>query len=238
MAGEQTTEAPSVGTRFQKRWLLWALAGLVIAALTVWLYQMLNKPVKKTRPTAQQISLVRPNLPPPPPKPPEKPPEPPKVKEEVKMEQPRPVDQPKPAEPPPAERLGVAATGSGAGDGFGLAANPGGRDLLNSTPSIGGGTGGGGLGRAQFGFYRELLTRHVNDELNRIAELKSSSGQVAILVWVDSTGRIERVEMRDATERQNELIRDRLLASRPLREPPPAPMPQPMWILLNLRDLG
>ena len=69
MAGEQTTEAPSVGTRFQKRWLLWALAGLVIAALTVWLYQLLNKPVKKTRPTAQQISLVRPNLPPPPPKP-------------------------------------------------------------------------------------------------------------------------------------------------------------------------
>jgi hypothetical protein len=61
---------------------------------------------------------------------------------------------------------------------------------------------------------------------------------VAILVWVDSTGRIERVEMRDATERQSELVRDRLLASRPLREPPPAPMPQPMWILLNLRDLG
>ena len=238
MAGEQTTATPSVGTRFQKRWLLWALAGLVIAALAVWLYLLLNKPVKKTRPTAQQISLVRPNLPPPPPKPPEKPPEPPKVKEEVKMEQPKPVDQPKPAEPPPAERLGVAAAGSGTGDSFGLGANPGGRDLLNSGTNIGGGGSGGGLGRAQFGFYRDLLTRHVNEELNRIAELKSSSGQVAILVWVDSTGRIERVEMRDATERQSELVRDRLLASRPLREPPPAPMPQPMWILLNLRDLG
>jgi periplasmic protein TonB len=238
MAGEQTIATPSGGARFQKRWLVWTLAGLLIAAMMVGLYLMLNQPVKKTRPTAQQISLVRPNVPPPPPKPPEKLPEPPKVKEEVKMDQPKPVDQPKAAEPPPAERLGVAATGSGAGDGFGLAANPGGRDLLNSTASIGGGGGGGGLGRAQFGFYRDLLTRHVNEELNRIAELKSSSGQVAILVWVDSNGRIERVEMRDATERQNELIRDRLLASRPLREAPPAPMPQPMWILLNLRDLG
>ena len=71
MAGQQTTATPSGGVRFQKRWLVWALAGLLIVAMMVGLYLMLNKPVKKTRPTAQQISLVRPNLPPPPPKPPE-----------------------------------------------------------------------------------------------------------------------------------------------------------------------
>jgi len=225
------------------KWIAGAAAALALLGLAWWVWTLLNQPVAKTKPSKQQIQLVRPNQPPPPPpKPPEKLPEPPKIKEEIKVEQPRPVDQPKAADtPPPAERLGVDSAGSGAGDGFGLAANPGGRDLMNSAPSIGGGGGGAGgtaIAKAQYGFYRDLVTRHVNEELNRVSDLKTSDGQLAILVWVDRNGRIERVDLRDASDRQTELIRERLMASKPLREPPPAPMPQPMWILLNLRDLG
>ncbi len=237
-----STEHTPPATQASRKWIVWAAAALAVLGLGWWVATLLNQPVTKTRPSKQQIQLVRPNQPPPPPpKPPEKLPEPPKIKEEVKIEQPRPVDQPKAADtPPPSERLGVDSAGSGAGDGFGLAANPGGRDLMNSSPTIGGGGGGGGtaIAKAQFGFYRDLVTRHVNDELNRVSDLKASDGQLAILVWVDRNGRIERVDLRDATDRQTELIRERLMASRPLREPPPAPMPQPMWILLNLRDLG
>ena len=240
-----TTDDQRTDRRSTRKWVGWTAAALAASGLTWFLVNQLNQPTKKTKPSAQQIQLVRPNQPPPPPpKPPEKLPEPPKIKEEVKLEQPRPVDQPNAEQPAPAaERLGVDATGSGASDGFGLAANPGGRDLTSAAPTIGGGGTGSGsastaITRAQYGFYRDVLTRHVNDELNRVNDLKASDGQLAVLVWVDKSGRIERVELRDATDRQSELIRERLMASKPLREPPPAAMPQPMWILLNLRDLG
>ena len=226
-----------------RRRLGFACAAAVGIALTVVAIRMLDSPPAARKPTAQQIQLVRPATPPPPPKPPEKPPEPPKIKEEVKVETPRPQDPPKPADaPPPAERLGVDAAGSGQGDGFGLAANPGGRDITQSAPTIGGAGGGTGVGpaiaRAQFVGYRDIVTRHINEQLTRISELRSTDGQVAVLVWVDRSGRIDRVDLRDATPRQVELITRSLLGSPPLREPPPTALPQPVWVLVNLRDLG
>jgi periplasmic protein TonB len=224
---------------FTARNILIALlaVGLFVGAIVA--YKAFSKPAPKGKPTAQQIQLVRPNTPPPPPpKPPEKPPEPPKMKEEVKIEQPK-IDQPK-AEAPPAERLGVDAVGTGTGDGFGLASNPGGRDVTQSGEKTAGVIGGGGTGinRNLYAFYRDTVTRHLNDELNRVNELKDSAGQVGILVWVDKSGKIERVDLRDATPRQSELIRSTLLSGKPLREAPPEAMPQPVWIVMNLRDLG
>jgi protein TonB len=216
--------------------------GVVLAlALIVAAVHLLDSPPAAKKPTAQQIQLVRPATPPPPPKPPEKPPEPPKVKEEVKVDTPKPEEQPKPAEaPPPAERLGVDAAGSGQGDGFGLAANPGGRDITQSAPTVGGGGGGSGgaIARAQFAGYRDVVTRHINEHLTRVSELRTTEGQVAVLVWLDRSGRIERVDLRDATPRQTELITKSLMASPPLRELPPSALPQPVWVLVNLRDLG
>lgn len=209
-----------------------------VIALMVGVARLLDPPKSARKPTAQQIQLVRPSTPPPPPKPPERPPEPPKVKEEVKVDTPRPQDAPKPAEAPPPAPLGVDATGSGQGDGFGLAANPGGRDLT-AAPQIGGGSGAGGvIQRAQFASYRDQLVRHVNEELNRLAELKTTDGQLALQLWIDKTGRIQRVELRDASERQIEMIRGALVGGRALREPPPDSMPQPVWVLINLRELG
>jgi len=219
-------------------------AGAVLAAAVVaWLLLRDDGPQPPKKPTAQQIQLVRPATPPPPPpKPPERPPEPPRVKEQVKLDTPKPQEPPKPAEaPPPAARLGVDAAGSGQGDGFGLAANPGGRDLTASPPTIGGGGGGGGtgpIGRAQYAFYRDVVTRHVNEQLNRIGELKTTDGQIAVLVWIDRGGRIERVDLRDASETQSDLIRRALLEAGPMREAPPSTMPQPVWVLVNLRELG
>jgi protein TonB len=211
-----------------------AAIGLVFA-----LADLFEKPAAPRKPTAQQIQLVRPATPPPPPKPPERPPEPVKPKEEVKLDTPKPQEAPRPAEAPPPAPLGVDAAGSGQGDGFGLAANPGGRDLV-AAPQIGGTVGGGApvVQRAQYAFYRDVVVRHINDELNRLADLKASDGQIALQVWIDRAGRIQRVELRDATAAQAELIRGALLGGRALREPPPDAMPQPVWVLVNLRELG
>jgi hypothetical protein len=92
--------------------------------------------------------------------------------------------------------------------------------------------------RAQYAFYRDVVVRHINDELNRLGELKASDGQLALQVWIDRAGRIQRVELRDATPEQAELIRGALVGGRTLREPPPDSMPQPVWVLVNLRELG
>lgn len=241
MSGRTIQQEPKRGRRLR----LAAIAGGVTLAIALiaLAIRTLDSPPAPKKPTAQQIKLVRPSTPPPPPKPPEKPPEPPKIKEEVKVDTPRPQEPPKAAEaPPPAERLGVDATGTGQGDGFGLAANPGGRDVTQSAPTVGGGGGGGGVGggiaRAQYAGYRDVLTRHINEQLARVAELRSTEGPIAVLVWLDRSGRIERVDLRDASPRQVELITRSLMSSSPLRDPPPAAMPQPVWVLVNLRDLG
>jgi protein TonB len=229
---------PPPGTSKRLRAVGLAAAALAAVALVAGLVTLFNQPASPKKPTPQQIQLVRPANPPPPPKPPEKPPEPPKFKDEVKVEAPKPQDAPKSAEAPPPAPLGVDAAGSGQGDGFGLAANPGGRDLVGA-PTIGG-TGGDGpaVQRAQYAFYRDVVVRHVQEELNRIADLKATDGQVAVQVWIDRTGRIQRVELRDATPVQTELIRGALVGGRTLREPPPDAMPQPVWVLVNLRELG
>jgi periplasmic protein TonB len=238
MAPTQPTPAGRPSNR-RLRPLLIGAAVIAAIALVVGVARLLDQPKSARKPTAQQIQLVRPSTPPPPPKPPERPPEPPKVKEEVKVDTPRPQEAPKPSEAPPPAPLGVDATGSGQGDGFGLAANPGGRDLTAAPQIGGGGTGAGGvIQRAQFASYRDQLVRHVNEELNRLAELKTTDGQLALQLWIDKTGRVQRVELRDASERQIELIRGALVGGRALREPPPDAMPQPVWVLINLRELG
>lgn len=240
MASSERAAAGQAPNR-RLRAILIGVAALVAVALVVGIVKLLEQPKSAKKPGPQQIQLVRPATPPPPPpKPPEKPPEPPKVKEEVKVDTPKPQDAPKPAEAPPPAPLGVDAAGSGQGDGFGLAANPGGRDLM-AAPQIGGGGGGGSGGvlqRAQFASYRDLLVRHVTDELNKVADLKATDGQVALQLWIDKAGRIQRIELRDASEKQVELIRGALVGGRALREPPPDTMPQPVWVLINLRELG
>jgi hypothetical protein len=90
----------------------------------------------------------------------------------------------------------------------------------------------------QFNAYRDLIVRFVNDELNRVDDLKQGSGQLAVLVWVDRSGRIEKVDLRDATAAQSQLVRSALMNTRGLREPPPESLPQPVWVLINLRELG
>jgi hypothetical protein len=169
------------------------------------------------KPGLQQIALIK-QPPPPPPKPPEKQPEPPKVKEEVKIDQPKPEpkpDQPKPADDKPAsdKPLGVDSDGAAGSDGFGLAANRGGRDLLTTGS-------GGGNGR----YFTGLLQRNFFESLarNRKAPLGEFSVVVSILLGDD--GRVQQVKFVTGSgdPAVDALIESTLTEMPALRELPPA----------------
>lgn len=180
-------------------------------------------------PRAQQVAVLR-QTPPPPPKPPEKPPEPPKVKEEVKLDTPTP--EPKPADPKPAEAppaadrpLGVDADAGAGSDGFGLAANRGGRDLVGS------GTGGGGGGA----YYSGLLQRYFHEALTRNRKLLGEEFRVVVRIWIGDDGRVQRAEIVNGSGKVelDGLIQSTLAEMSPLRDVPPPPYRQMQLRLSN-----
>jgi protein TonB len=173
-----------------------------------------------------QITLVTP----PPPKPEIKPPDPPKMKEEVKIEQPKPEEAPKPDNAPPAAGpLGLDAQGTGPGDGFGLAGRPGGHDI-----TLGDG-GGNRLGLTVFG---TSTARHIAQELARDPRLKASSYQIEVRVWLGADGRFEREELVRGTGNRelDDLIRDGLRQVSALQQALPPNLPQPLRIRVTSSD--
>jgi len=178
--------------------------------------------------TVTQISLVAP--PPPPPKPEEPPPEPPKMKEEVNLDQAKPVDAPKAsAEQPAAGPLGIDAQGSGPGDSFGLVGRPGGRDITV------GEIGGNRLGFTAFG---SSTARHIAQELARDPKLKATAYQIEVRVWLSKDGHFEREEIvRGTGDRElDALIRAGLSQLTSVQQPIPQNLPQPLRIRVTSSD--
>lgn len=194
----------------------------VIGGIAFVIKALLDAP-KADKKRAQQITIVK--LPPPPPPPPPKPPEPPKMKEEVKL--PPPVEQPKPAESaePPPGPLGIDAQGTGAGDNFGLAARPGGRDIT---------LGGSGGGSSQ-ALFANGAARHIALELGRDAKLRGKEFRFDLRVWVARDGRIEKWDLVQGTGNAelDRLIRDSLAQVGPLRQSVPENLPQPLRIRIT-----
>ena len=203
----------------RKPWIgrtLGALLALVFLGGLAWfIAQSLGEQSPPKRPGVQQVALLK--QPPPPPKPPEKLPEPPKVKEEVKIDQPKPQPTPdKPADPAPAAKpLGLDADGSAGSDGFGLAANRGGRDIT----TIGSAAVGGGSGR----YFTGLLQRNFFEALARNRKAPQDEFNVVVKVLIGDDGRIQRtaiVNGSGSTE-LDQLIEATLADMVPLREVPP-----------------
>jgi TonB family protein len=159
--------------------------------------------------------------PPPEPEPMEEPPEP-EIEEVVE-------DLPEEAEPATDEALGVDEEGQGGGDGFGLRAKKGGRDLLLSGPA-------GGRGH-QFIAYGGTLTNELERYLMGDPDLRGKNFTVLVKVWIDSAGRIERSAIGQSSgsrETDDRLIH--AITSFPDRvEAPPAGMPQPIRIRIRSR---
>ena len=207
--------------------------GLLLLLALLWMLVSWLRSDRSDEPrrTVQQVTVLRPPPPPPPPKPEEKPPEPPKIKEEVKIDTPRPVDEPKAAtEAPPPGPLGLDAQGSGPGDGFGLAGRPGGRDI-----TVGGGSGGGGMG---FTLFANGAARHIAQELARIDRLRNVEYRIDVRVWIARDGRIERFEiLRGSGDAATDaLIRDGMAQVTAIRSPVPDGLPQPLRFRVTSSD--
>lgn len=185
----------------------------------------LNTPQQTVKKGPQQITLLTP--PPPPPPPPEvKPPEP-EVKEEVKIDEPQPVDDlPDQAndEPPPGSDLGVDAEGGAGGDGFGLIGRKGGRGLLSGSGN-------------PFAYYGSQVQRKIEDALLDDKELRKRAYSVGVNVWVRSDGSILRAELAASTGSRDmdaKLIAA-IMNAQSLAQAPPQDMPQPIRMRISSR---
>lgn len=188
---------------------------------------LMSKPDLDTHHNIRQVTVLR--LPPPPPPPEQKPPEPPK-KEQIKLDQPKPLEQPKeaPAEPPPGP-LGLDAKGTGPGDAFGLAGRPGGRDIV---------LGGGGTGQLAAMAFGNGTARHIAQELARNPALKGATFRIELSVWLSRDGRIEREELTRGSGDAglDARIKAALALVSPLREAPPPDLAQPLRIRVTSSD--
>ena len=211
----------SIASVLKRRWRVLcgcALLLVLLAALVIWLINAYGSGEQaKKKKVIQEISLVKPPPPPPPPKVP-----PPKMEEiKQKIDVPRPDEAPTKSEqaPPPGPDLAVDAAGSGAGDGFGLVGKKGGADLIGSV-------GGGG---SRFGWYGAIL----KDKKLR----EAGAYQRVVSIWIDASGAVSRVEVLGAGEsaEMNSAIKEALIGLAPLKEAPPADMPQPIRVRVSAR---
>lgn len=231
-----TFDLPVPDAQVRKPWLGRAVGAVIAIAFmagVVWfiVHSMQNKSAPK-KPGVQQIAILK-QPPPPPPKPPEKLPDPPKLKEEVKIDQPKPEPMPdKPADPAPADKpLALDAEGAAGADGFGLGANRGGRDITTIGAASGGG-GGGSSGR----YYTGLLQRNFFEALARNRKVPQDEFSVVVKVWIGDDGRVQRTSVVNGSgnAQLDQLIEATLADMAPLREVPPGSLRQVM-LRLNRR---
>lgn len=209
-------------SRAQKlRFLPWLLGGSLVVlgfGLAFWaMRSFLSEPVGPPKKMVQEITVLRP----PPPPPPEEEPPPPPEEQEEEVDVPEPEQDPTPTnEPPPGEQLGLDAEGTAGGDGFGLAARPGGRELL--------GTGGSALT-----WYSGLVQTAVLAQLQDEKDARGGSYSVRVQLWVRADGSVERARLAQSSgnaERDRAIERALARIAR-ISQPPPSEMPQP----INLR---
>jgi len=195
-----------------------AIAIAVIAGLVVLIYRSMHKPDQPQRQVAQVVKLIRP------PPPPETPPPPPPPPEE-KIDEPLPQETPEDAPPEDAsavEQLGLDADGVAGGDGFGLAARKGGRDLV---------------GGSAFAWYTSLLKDTILDSLSENERVRRGSYQVTVRVWLSNDGKVERIKLASTSGSRDldSAIEQALTKVAKVREAPPLEMPQPVTLRIVSR---
>jgi TonB family protein len=222
--------------------------GVVLLALAVlavrWIVQQRGGPPPRK---VMQYTVVNvqppPRAPPPPPPPPVTPPKVEEREETTRVDL-KPADLLPPDVPPPpaAGPLALAAEGDGPGDAFNLVGNPGGRALVGPG-GIGdgsggeGGVGGGGAG-SRFAWYYVRVATEIEDAFRRHKVLAAAAARVELRVWVDASGRIQRIQPVRSTgdPRVDEAIQS--VVGLRLREPPPREIPMPMIARLTARRPG
>jgi protein TonB len=202
-------------------WGVGIVACLVtLGGLVYLIHSVMNSKVEPPKQVVQEVRIIRPpppeELPPPPPPPP--------PEEKVDLEEPVPQDEAPSNDPPPGDQLGVDATGTGAGDGFGLVGRPGGRDLLAS-------------GGSAFTWYAGMIKNQILDLLDEEKQARSGAYSVVVRVWVGHDGRIEKATLQGSSgNRERDKVIERALSQlRQLSQAPPANMPQPVSLRIVSR---
>ena len=188
--------------------------GLVSATIS----KILSSKPAPQKMVVQEVKLIR--MQPPPPRPEEPPPPP----EDVDVPEPEPQPDKAPSKDPPPGDLGLDAAGTAGSDGFGLAARPGGRDLVGS-------------GGSQLTWYAGLLQSAILAELNNEKLVRSRTYKVPLRFWLRDDGSIEKSELAKSTgDREVDSAIERAL-SRLQRLPyaVPANTPRPITFSISYR---
>ncbi|KIU48742.1 energy transducer TonB [Bradyrhizobium sp. UASWS1016] len=185
----------------------------------------------------RDLTIVNVTLPPPPPPPPPQPQPEQKMIEQPKMAEPefkeeKPVDKPKdePAkdaknDEPPGP-LSLDAKPTGPGDLFNLGGKPGGSPY-----------GGGGGGGSRFGWYATIITSQIEAAIRANPKTRNMATQIQVRLWVDSSGHISRVVLTPSSGNAevDAALRNEVIGSLTLREPPPKDMPMPVVTRVTAR---
>ena len=203
-----------------------ALAGVLVTATAggaavYFIKQLIDEPATAPKQVVQQVRLIRP---PPPPPEAEPPPPPPEVEEEVDLPEPTPTPETPSDQPPPGELLGLDADGVAGGDGFGLAARRGGRDLLAS-------------GGDRFAWYAGMLKEDLLAFLADQRDLRSRAYSVNVRLWLDGQGAVTRVALAGSTgdSALDQQLETLLASMSRVAEAPPADLPQPVQLRIVSR---
>jgi protein TonB len=189
-------------------------------AAAYFIKQFMDSPPPPPKQLVQQVRLIRP----PPPPEVEPPPPPPELEEEEVLPEPEPAPDTPSDEPPPSQLLGLDAEGVAGADGFGLAANKGGRGLLAS-------------GGDRYAWYAGVLKEDLLAFLSDHRDLRSRAYSINVRLWLASDGAVERVALAGSTgDRELDRTLELLLADIDrVAEAPPGDLPQPVQIRIVSR---
>jgi len=182
----------------------------------------------------QSIELLGPVLPPKPEPEPEPLPEEMEV-EDTEVELEAPVDQSEPAGATD-DRLGVDGDATGTGDGFGLVAKRGGREIIGLE---GQGTGDGAMMAMLVGQFARSVREDIERQLAGRIDLRKQNYVAIVKLWVEPDGRLLRFELpQPPADQELRAALELALGSLQQVTPPPAGMPQPIWLRITSRING
>jgi protein TonB len=183
-----------------------------------------------------QLSAMPTPTPPPRPTPPplSTPPPPPDEHQNRQMIEQQPVqdekktDAPKPKSLDAPAPLGTSITGPGGGPDLGLGSG------LGGGGGYGGGTGGGG---SKYGWYATEVQNRIADAVRNDPRMRRGAMNVIVRIWPDATGRILKATVsRGGNATLESTVQDSILTGLKLPEPPPADMPLPIVMRLQVQQ--
>jgi len=211
----------------KKRWtrLLPAVAGVLVTATAggaavYFIRQFMDSPAPTPKQVIQEVRLIRP-----PPPPPETPPPPPPPEEKVEdLKEPEQTPDAPADQPPAGALLGLDSEGVAGGDGFGLAARRGGRDLLAS-------------GGDRFAWYAGMLKQDLLTLLGENRDVRARSYSINVRLWLDGKGAVTRVALVSSTgdHALDQHLSSLLASMERVAEAPPDGLPQPVQIRIVSR---